>query len=207
MEADWWRSRLRLLQLLGGNQGAASSYDVGQILKRLGRYESELVPEMIILNGRQGRHEEAIRLLTHGLGDFDMAISYCLRGGSSIFGSLTDNIPGIPYPTRDEQAKLFGYLLTEFLRIEDVNDRIERTGELLERFGAWYDVSYVLSILPDSWSIEIFSGFLISALRRLVREKSETTIVKALSGAENLKTAADFIEKSEEIGPVVERVA
>ncbi|KAE9983453.1 hypothetical protein EG328_009945 [Venturia inaequalis] len=207
MEADWWHSRLRLLQLLGGNQGAASSYDVGQILKRLGRYESELVPEMIILNGRQGRHEEAIRLLTHGLGDFDMAISYCLRGGSSIFGSLTDSISKIPYPTHDEQAKLFGYLLTEFLRIEDVTDRIERTGELLERFGAWYDVSYVLSILPDSWSIEIFSGFLISALRRLVREKSETTIVKALSGAENLKISADFIEKSEEIGPVVERVA
>ncbi|TLD27480.1 TGF beta receptor associated protein-like protein 1 [Venturia nashicola] len=207
MAADWWHSRLRLLQLLGGNQGAASSYDVGQILKRLGRYEGELVPEMIILNGRQGRHEEAIRLLTHGLGDFDMAISYCLRGGSSIFGSLADSISGIPYPTHDEQAKLFGYLLTEFLRIEDVTDRIERTGELLERFGAWYDVSYVLSILPDSWSIEIFSGFLISALRRLVREKSETTIVKALSGAENLKSSADFIEKSEEVGPVIERVA
>jgi hypothetical protein len=207
MEADWWHSRLRLLQLLGGNQGAASSYDVGQILKRLGPYESELVPEMIILNGRQGRHEEAIRLLTHGLGDFDMAISYCLRGGSSIFGSLGDSISGTQYPTHDEQAKLFGYLLTEFLRIEDVTDRIERTGELLERFGAWYDISYVLSILPDSWSIEIFSGFLISALRRLVREKSETTIVKALSGAENLKTSAEFIEKSEEIGPVIERVA
>lgn len=60
-------------------------------------------------------------------------------------------------------------------------------------------------MLPDSWSIEIFSGFLISALRRLVREKSESSIAKALSGAQNLKTSADLIERVEELGPVVER--
>jgi hypothetical protein len=64
----------------------------------------------------------------------------------------------------------------------------------------------VLGILPDSWSIDIFSGFLISALRRLVRERSETSIAKALSGAENLKVNEEFIDKSEEIGPVVEGV-
>jgi hypothetical protein len=142
-DGDWWQSRLRLLQLLGGNQGAASSYDVSKILARLEPYEQELVPEMVILNGRQGRHEEAIRLLTHGLGDFDMAISYCLRGGSSIFGSTSDGVSREVLPTREEQAKLFGHLLQEFLRIEDVMDRIERTGELLERFGAWFDVAYV----------------------------------------------------------------
>jgi hypothetical protein len=224
---DWWQSRLRLLQLLGGNQGAASSYDVSKILERLEPYEQELIPEMIILNGRQGRHEEAIRLLTHGLGDFDMAISYCLRGGSSIFGSTSDGISREVLPTRDEQAKLFGHLLQEFLRIEDVMDRIERTGELLERFGGWFDVAYVslisptafvmpsvsltiptqvLSILPDSWSIDIFSGFLISALRRLVRERSETSIARALSGAENLKVNEQFIDKREEMGPVVEGI-
>jgi hypothetical protein len=140
---DWWQSRLRLLQLLGGNQGAASSYDVPKILARLEPYEKELIPEMIILNGRQGRHEEAIRLLTHGLGDFDMAISYCLRGGSSIFGSTSDGMSREVLPTKEDQAKLFNHLLQEFLRIEDVMDRIERTGELLERFGGWFDVAYV----------------------------------------------------------------
>ncbi|KAF2396291.1 hypothetical protein EJ06DRAFT_233575 [Trichodelitschia bisporula] len=201
--SEWWHSRLRLLQLLGGNQGAASSYDVLAILTRLQPFEKELVPEMIILNGRQGRHEEAIRLLTHGLGDFDMAISYCLRGGSSIFGTASDAVPR-EQASRDEQAKLFGFLLHEFLRIEDVGDRMERTGELLERFGGWFDVAYVLSLLPDSWSLEIFSGFLINALRRLVRERSETTMTKALSGAQNLKTSADFIERAQEIGPAVE---
>ena len=143
INSEWWNSRLRLLQLLGTNQGATSSYDVPSILSRLTPYENELVPEMIILNGRQGRHEEAIRLLTHGLGDFDTAISYCLLGGSSIFRPASGFVPQESIPSRDEQAKLFGYLLHEFLRIEDLSDRIEQTGELLERFGGWFDVATV----------------------------------------------------------------
>jgi hypothetical protein len=143
INSEWWNSRLRLLQLLGTNQGATSSYDVPSILSRLTPYEKELVPEMIILNGRQGRHEEAIRLLTHGLGDFDTAISYCLLGGSSIFRPVSGFVPHESIPSRDEQAMLFGYLLHEFLRIEDLSDRIERTGELLERFGGWFDVATV----------------------------------------------------------------
>lgn len=204
--SEWWNSRLRLLQLLGSNLGATTSYDVPSVLSRLEPYENELVPEMIILNGRQGRHEEAIRLLTHGLGDFDTAISYCLLGGSSIFRPASGFVPQESVSTRDEQAKLFGYLLHEFLRIEDLSDRIERTGELLERFGGWFDVATVLGMIPDTWSIEIFSGFLINALRRLVRERSETAINKALISAQNLKTSVEMIDKAEEVGPTVERV-
>lgn len=206
LDAEWWDSRLRLLQLLGTGQDAASSYVVADILTRLAPYEQELVPEMIILNGRQGRHEQAIRLLTHGLGDFDTAISYCLLGGSSIYRPPgTRGIPADELPTHAEQARLFEYLLHEFLRIEDITDRVERTGELLERFGGWFDVQQVLGMIPDSWSIEIFSGFLISALRRLVREKNETSIARALSGANNLRTSAEVIEKVEALGARVEQ--
>ncbi|KAJ9667180.1 hypothetical protein H2201_002700 [Coniosporium apollinis] len=206
MDTEWWHSRLRLLQLLGSSQDLASSYDVSAILTRLEPHEQELVPEMIILNGRQGKHEDAIRLLTHGLGDYDTAISYCLLGGSSIFRPISGFMPRDTVPPREEQAKLFGYLLHEFLRIEDMSDRIERTGELLERFGGWFDVADVLAMLPDTWSIDIFSGFLVNALRRLVRERHETTIARALNSAHNLKTSADLVEQVDEIGPVVERV-
>jgi vacuolar protein sorting-associated protein 3 len=206
LEAEWWESRLRLLQLLGSKNDAASSYDVPTMLARLGPYEQELIPEMIILNGRRGRHEDAIRLLTHGLSDYDTAISYCLLGGSSIFrGPAAGYLPETAIPTKDEQAKLFGYLLREFLQIEDVTERIDRTGELLERFGGWFDVKEVLALIPDGWSIDVLSGFLISALRRLVRDKSESTITKALSGAQNLKTAVDLIDRMDELGVVVQR--
>jgi vacuolar protein sorting-associated protein 3 len=148
IKAEWWNSRFRLLQLLGSSYGEASTYDFEGILARLAPYEQELVPEMIILNGRRGRHEDAIRLLTHGLGDFDTAISYCLLGGSSIFRPASGFVPEEAIPSREEQAKLFGYLLHEFLRIEDLSDRIEQTGELLERFGSWFDVLDVRLSFP-----------------------------------------------------------
>lgn len=208
--AEWWQARLRLLQLLGSNQPATSSYDVGQILARLEPYEQELVPEMIILHGRQEQHQEALRLLTHGLGDFDTAISYCLYGYSSIFRPTTTGslpIPASELPSRAEQSRLFNFLLQEFLTIDDLSQRIERSGELLERFGGWFDVGEVLAKLPDEWSVDIFSGFLINSLRRLVREKAESDIVKALSDAQNSQMSAEVVEKREAAGPTVERVS
>jgi hypothetical protein len=140
---EWWRNRLRLLQLLGRAHGVASAFDVSAILKRLSPYEKELVPEMIILDGRQGRHEQALRLLTHDLGDYDTAINYCLLGGTSIFHTSSSTSTKEEGITREDQATLFGYLLTEFLSIDDVSDRVEQTGGLLERFGGWLDVGYV----------------------------------------------------------------
>ncbi|UPX16617.1 uncharacterized protein EKO05_0007008 [Ascochyta rabiei] len=207
--AEWWQARLRLLQLLGSNQPTTSSYHVSTILARLEPYEEELVPEMIILHGRQEQHQEALRLLTHGLGDFDTAISYCLYGYSSIFRPTTSGtlpIPQSELPSRLEQSRLFNFLLQEFLNIEDMSQRVDRTGELLERFGGWFDIGDVLAMLPNEWSVDIFSGFLINSLRRLVREKAESDIVKALSDAQNSQTSVELVEKREAAKPVVERV-
>ncbi|KAK4696469.1 vacuolar protein sorting-associated protein 3, partial [Lecanoromycetidae sp. Uapishka_2] len=201
----WWHDRLRLLELIGGSHGSDFSYDVENILSRIEPFEEDLVPESIILDGRQGRHKQALRLLTHGLGDYHTAVNYCLLGGASIFHPTTGSAALIA-PSQDEQAVLFGYLLTEFLRIEDVGDRLERTSELLERFGSWYDVRDVLELIPESWSVELVSGFLVSSFRRLVHERNEATITKALSGAENLQIAAAFVEKCSAIGPRVEEV-
>lgn len=201
---SWWHDRLRLLELLGGSHGVGFSYDVPSILSRIEPFEQDLVPESIILDGRQGRHQQALRLLTHGLGDYHTAINYCLLGGASIFHPTSGPIPAESIPSQNEQAMLFRYLLSEFLRIDDTSDRVERTSELLERFGGWFDVSTVLSLIPDSWSVELISGFLVSAFRRLVHERSEATIAKALSGAENLKISADLIVKCEGLGPQIE---
>ncbi|KAL9030150.1 MAG: hypothetical protein Q9196_001703 [Gyalolechia fulgens] len=202
----WWQDRLRLLELLGGSHGADFSYDLGIMLSRIEPFEQDLVPESIILDGRQGRHPQALRLLTHGLGDYHTAINYCLMGGASIFhpisGSLTPNASS----TREDQSTLFGYLLTEFLRIEDVSNRLERTSELLERFGSWYDVTQVLTMIPESWSVELISGFLESAFRRLVHDKHEAMVVKALSSAENLQVAAALVEKCRVAGARVDEI-
>ena len=177
----WLHDRLRLLELIGGSHGTDFSYDVGNILSRIEPFEQDLVPESIILDGRQGRHKQALRLLTQGLGDYHTAVNYCLLGGASIFHP-TSRSAAIAAPSQEEQAVLFGYLLTEFLRIEDISDRLERTSELLERFGSWYDVRNVLDLIPESWSVELVSGFLVSSFRRLVHERKEASVTKALSG-------------------------
>lgn len=201
----WWHDRLRLLELIGGSHGSDFSYDVSNILSRIEPFEQDLVPESIILDGRQGRHKQALRLLTHGLGDYHTAVNYCLLGGASIFHPTSGSI-AVTAPSQEEQATLFGYLLTEFLRIEDASDRLERTSELLERFGSWYDVRDVLELIPESWSVELASGFLISSFRRLVHERREASVTKALSGAENLQIAAALVEKCSEIGPQIEKI-
>ena len=204
--ASWWQDRSRVLDLLGGSHGAGFSYDVAKILQRIEPFEDALVPESIILDGRQGRHQQALRLLTHGLGDYHTAINYCLLGGSSIFHPTTGPVDPSAIPSREEQALLFKHLLSEFLRIEDVSNRLERTSELLQRFGPWFDIAYVLTQIPDSWSVHLISVFLTSAFRSLVRQKNEIMITKALSGAQNIKISAELIEKCEELGPQVESV-
>ena len=147
IDEQWWHDRLRLLQLLGGSHGAVLGYDVPAALGRIEPFEKELVPEMIILDGKQARHRPALRLLIHGLGDYDSAINYCLLGGSSIFYPTFGAAPQEVVPSPEEQAVLFGHLLSEFLQISDPEDRAEQTGGLLERFGRWYDASQVGSLL------------------------------------------------------------
>lgn len=194
------QSRLRLLQLLGGNQ----RYDTASIRQRIGSASAGdlLVPETIILCGRERQHEEALRLLVHKLGDFDTAISYCLRGGSSIYTPRVGHRDSLP--SADQQRQLFHAVLREFLAIEDISDRVDQTGALLERFGRWFDVDQVLCLVPDDWSVDILGGFLVGALRRLVAERHQSMVARALSGAENLRVSHDVIVKIDEKGPRIE---
>ncbi|KAI1103055.1 hypothetical protein F4804DRAFT_353219 [Jackrogersella minutella] len=218
-EDEAWHSRLRLLQLLGGSY----DYDLPVIRDRISSLSSTaedlLVPETIILDGRERNHENALRLLVHRLGDYDTAVAYCLRGGASIYtiyqtqqsqpppspenAKAPKRHESVP-PTQDQQARLFRALLGEFLILEDVSDRVEQTGLLLEKFGGWFDVGDVLSVIPDTWSVDLVAGFLVKALRRMVVEKNETAIARSLSSAQNLQTHHDLIVKIEEKGPSIE---
>ena len=143
INAAWWQNRLRLLQLLGGSHAAASQYDTGGILARIEPFKDLLVPETIILGGRQGRHSDAIRLLVHGLGDFDTAVSYCVLGGAGTYGAIGDTKGQPTVPSHEQQAQLFRELLQEFLAVEDLNARIVQTGELLGRFSRWFTIEEV----------------------------------------------------------------
>lgn len=198
---ETWQSRLRLLQLLGGPH----DYDSAAIRARIARLSGELlVPETIILAGREQHHEDALRLLVHNLGDYDTAVSYCLRGGTSVYVPPEGRRHGISAPEIEQQRRLFRVVLHEFLAIDDMGDRVEQTGGLLEHLGGWFDVEEVLGLVPDSWPVDVVAGFLVGALKRLVRDKHESVMTKALSGAENVRINYDLIVGMEEKGPRVE---
>ncbi|KAJ4317541.1 hypothetical protein N0V84_007286 [Fusarium piperis] len=191
-----WHSRLRLLQLLGD----AHDYDAAAIRDRISSLPDDLlVPETIILAGRERKHDDALRLLIHNLGDYDTAVSYCLRGGARTSGAAPAERPPI-----EEQHRLFHVVLREFLTIQDASDRVEQTGALLERFGGWFEIDEVLELIPDDWSVDIVAGFLVGALKRLVGARREAMLTRALSGAENLRVNYDLVVKIEEKGPSVE---
>ena len=92
------------------------------------------------------------------------------------------------------------------VRFVNVLQQLERVAELLEKFGSWFDVAEVLPLLPPSWPLEHFGAFIASALGRLVSERNETVIVRALAGAQNLRIAVDVVEKIEKEGAVWESV-
>ena len=114
-------------------------------------------------------------------------------------------LPEESLPSKEQQQNLFQRLLDEFLRIEDEEDKLERTAELLGRFGAWFDVEKVLSLIPDTWSLDQFADFFVPALRRLVAERNETVVLKALSSAQNMSRSSEVIEKMESLRPVIVR--
>ncbi|PWY65743.1 hypothetical protein BO70DRAFT_366684 [Aspergillus heteromorphus CBS 117.55] len=205
----WWQSRLRLLQLLSGGSGSHFSslptrnltYSIPAILARIEPFQNELVSESVILDGLQGRHRQALHLLTHGLGDYDSAVRYCLFGGprsTSSTGALAE------FADRTLQSELFRYLLDEFLQIQDPSERIERTSDLLGRFASWFDVGEVLRVVPDEWSVDILSGFFAHVFRVLVSEGREVRIERALSAGLNLRVGTEYINGVEKVGGWVE---
>ncbi|KAL2752263.1 hypothetical protein ACRALDRAFT_1076317 [Sodiomyces alcalophilus JCM 7366] len=197
-ENEVWQSRLRLLQLLSG----PCAYDSSTIRKRIASLPDEfLVPETIILGALEQHHEDALRLLVHKLGDYDTAISYCIRGGSRIYAPSIQGRDSVPtLPTHQVQARLFHVVLEEFLSIGDISDRVEQTASLLERFGSWFELDDVLALIPDNWSARVLSGFLVRSIRRLVQERHASLLMKGLSSAENLRVGFDleFISRVEE---------
>lgn len=59
-------------------------------------------------------------------------------------------------------------------------------------------------MIPDSWPVDLLAPFVVSSFRRILEERNETMIAKALSGAENLLSRASLIDFCEKAGPTVE---
>ncbi|KAJ5247370.1 hypothetical protein N7468_002353 [Penicillium chermesinum] len=202
-EEAWWQSlepRAPSSRLILSPAGI--TYSIPKVLKRIEPFQDDLVSESIILDGLQGRHRAALRLLTHGLGDYDSAIRYCLFGGPRSPTSSTKAEPELADYAL--QSELFRDLLDEFLHIKDLSERIERTSDLLARFAAWFDVTEVLELVPEDWSVDILGGFFVHVFRTLVSQTREARIERALSAGLNLRIGVDYTDSMEKAGPWLE---
>jgi vacuolar protein sorting-associated protein 3 len=83
------------------------------------------------------RHEEALRLLAHDLKDFQGAETYCYSGGTFIESTKSK----VDHAAL--QRELFRQLLGEYLRLENMNDRVTQTVNLLDRWGRFFDIKMV----------------------------------------------------------------
>ncbi|KAK2747735.1 hypothetical protein FQN57_001765 [Myotisia sp. PD_48] len=212
----WWQSRLRLLQLLGGGTTSQFTslapvptilpYSISAVLSRVEPFKNELVSECIILGGRQGRHLDALHLLTHGLGDYDSAIRYCLfEGPTEPSSTASQAVSSTGFSPSPSQKELFSHLLREFMKISELPDRLEQTSDLLARFSPLFDIDEVLEIVPSDWSVDLLSEFLSRVLRGLVSDSRSAKIQKALSAGLNLRVSAEFVESTEKLGGWIER--
>ncbi len=125
-------------------------YDAAKILQKV---SGPL--ERAALLGRQGRHREAISEYMR-YGDYISAESYCAGATENLFPTLLES-----------------YLVLKPPKLEIVTD-------LIDRWGRYIDVLDVLRLIPDSWSVDLLSRYLLKAIVRLVRERREVGIWKGL---------------------------
>lgn len=221
-EDEWWQHRLRLLQILGGGLALqAESADiisrldprtVAEIERQIQKYDDLLIPEAIIMDGLRGLHDKALHHLVHGLGDLDTAIQYCLQGGSAIFHPHVGTI-GIPVSPKESSRvdtraqrpeQLFASLLATVLELPEADSRRAQTVYILIQHPRYFSPLLTLERLPEDWLVEELSLYLTTALRLLVSEQAECSIVKGLSGIQSLRINGELLDEIAEMGPQYE---
>ncbi|CCG82954.1 Putative uncharacterized protein [Taphrina deformans PYCC 5710] len=166
--------RNKLINVLQGN----ISYDADAVLNIILQRRDMLLAEQILLFGRLSKHSESLNLMVHDLKDFDSAEVYCYHGGISL---SQIRITNDKRETVVMRRKLFPLLFEECLKLEDYSLQFAQASEVLNRWGNYMDVAIILELVPEHWSIEMISQFLISALSQLAGEKRDAQIQRSLA--------------------------
>ncbi|KAJ8655866.1 hypothetical protein O0I10_008530 [Lichtheimia ornata] len=220
------RRRLLLIRLLQRSE----LYDPGALLEAIEK-AGPLDIEKVIVYGRMKRHEDALRILIHDLGDFVGAETYCVTKGQStgtvpaiimqesVTPARTSSLSkkqvvkkkqqeedAIPLPElpeeNDERRALFSMLLQTYLSIKDSQLMLVRTMHLLTTQGYYLDILEVLDLIPDDWPIQMLQDFLIRSLRRSLHDHRNSQIVVSLSRGENVMANSQVIDLYKDIGPI-----
>ncbi|XP_059209655.1 transforming growth factor-beta receptor-associated protein 1 [Centropristis striata] len=160
-EADLRKTRGKLQQLLW----ESTFYDVSTVYEKV--KSAALHIETAVLLGRTGEHSEALQLLVHQEGDLQAAEAFCCRAaqgrGSQFMQTLLLTLLQI-------------YLSSEELTSAAV--------DLLNNNPRLFAAEKVIQLLPESWSVQLVSQFLVGSLRETFHQGRMVKLQKALGHAE-----------------------
>lgn len=126
--------------------------------------------EKAILLSRAGEHTQALQVLVHLERDPRAAEVFCCRAAQG----------------RDSQFRqtLLLTLLQIYLSSEDL---ASAAADLLNNNPRSFVAEKVIQLLPDSWSVQLLSQFLIGSLRETLHQRRMARLQKALSQAELMR--------------------
>lgn len=126
--------------------------------------------EKAILLGRTGEHSQALQVLVHQEGDLQAAEAYCSRAAQG----------------RDPQFRqtLLLTLLQIYLSSEDLTSAAV---DLLNNNPLVFAAENIIQLLPDSWSVQLVSQFLVGSLRETFHQRRMARVQKALGQAELMR--------------------
>lgn len=129
--------------------------------------------ESAILHGKLGEHEKALHILVHEMGDFSAAEDYCLWSSEGQGAAC--------------RQRLFHTLLAMYLRAgPSAQDLTVAAVDLLNHHAREFDVTQVLQLLPDTWSVQLLCPFLMGAMRDSIHARRTTQVALGLAKSENL---------------------
>lgn len=182
-------ARKRLLKFL---KSSSSRYDVEPLVAKI--KGSTLYNEFVILCGRGGLHEEAVRALVYELNDLRGAESYSVKYGAPVAGKQKKK-PGAPSTEHNDA-------LLQLLKIcFNPKDEAKKTTfhdfgfQLLSRHGKSMDGKAVLELVPLTTPLNKLSEYFAQTLPHSAHNVRERHIAKSLSNIYNLQVQCDRVEK------------
>lgn len=172
-ETDLRETRGKLQQLLWESK----FYDVSTVYERV--KSTTLHIEKAILLGRTGEHSEALQVLVHQEQDLQAAEAYCCRVAQS----------------RGSQFRqtLLLTLLQIYLCCKDLTSAAV---DLLNNNPRVFATETVVQLLPDSWSVQLVSQFLVKTLRETLHHRRMAMLQKALGQAELMRHKVIWMQAS-----------
>ncbi|GBB97017.1 hypothetical protein RclHR1_00290015 [Rhizophagus clarus] len=182
------------------------------------RYNAEIVlnklleiqvlkAELAIVYGKLNEHEKALCILINDLKDFRGAEFYCFYAGRMVSKSSSkkqvDNKVIEDKNLVATRRTLFLMLLKVYLQIQDESGMVEEIINLLNAQAVYLDITEVMGLLPECWSVEMLNEFLVRSLRHNYHNYREGQVLKGLCRGQNTITSFELYQAYENIGPTV----